>query len=268
MSETPPVLDGLGLLERVAESLAAREVDYDLDLEGGSLSTLCEADIGPMPLIVDVAGNLFNTDHSASLPGVQNVIVHTIGFDVPEGTTLLTNAATNGGGNFYTASNAAELEQAMLDAISIVLEETFTFSQPLFPSTSYAGGDQVYMASFEPSLTENGRWRSKRYGDAYATAVNVHNPHYEHVRYRRKLALGAHVSKFVEGTLGPDEATAIDCRRIVADYGPFIHGVEGFLVIESTHSLDVIAVYTAGRIGRQVVSIDVEDVRERALETG
>lgn len=43
-----------------------------------------------------------------------------------------------------------------------------------------------------------------------------------------------------------------------------IHGFEGFLVIESTHSLDVVAVYTAGT-KEGVTSMDVERVFERYL---
>ena len=42
-------------------------------------------------------------------------------------------------------------------------------------------------------------------------------------------------------------------------------GFEGFLVIESTDSLDVVAVYTAGGRGEQVASIDVEQIKERKL---
>ena len=44
-----------------------------------------------------------------------------------------------------------------------------------------------------------------------------------------------------------------------------IHGFEGFLVVESTQSLDVVAVYTAGARGAEVASIDVEHVPERRL---
>jgi len=41
-------------------------------------------------------------------------------------------------------------------------------------------------------------------------------------------------------------------------------GFEGFLIIESTHSLDVVAVYTAGT-KEGVTSMDVERVFERYL---
>lgn len=100
----------------------------------------------------------------------------------------------------------------------------------------------------------------------YSTVVNIHNPHYKNIRLRRKVAVASgDVSKFIGDSLSDDQATKVDCRDIQDDYGPFIHGVEGFLVIESTDSLDVTAVYTAGGTGEQVESIDVEEVSERKL---
>jgi hypothetical protein len=101
---------------------------------------------------------------------------------------------------------------------------------------------------------------------AYSTAVNVHNPNETTVRLREKIALGPEsVSEFVEDELKPDAALRFDCGDIVSRFGPFIHGAEGFLVIQSTHSLDVAAVYTAGPVGDQVASIAVEQIRERTI---
>src|SRR5215216_999637 len=101
---------------------------------------------------------------------------------------------------------------------------------------------------------------------AYSTAINIHNPNEEAVRLREKIAMGPEfISDFVEDTLNADAMIRIDCSQISSRFGPFIHGSEGFLVIESSHSLDVIAVYTAGPTGAQVASIDVERVQERML---
>jgi hypothetical protein len=100
----------------------------------------------------------------------------------------------------------------------------------------------------------------------YQTAVNVHNPNPRVARFRKKLAArSGQVSAFVNGQLEPDQAMCIDCGQ-VQDFGiTFTHGFEGFLVIESTVSLDVVAVYTAGPRGGEVASIDVEHVPERRL---
>ena len=102
----------------------------------------------------------------------------------------------------------------------------------------------------------------------YQTAINIHNPNERPVRFRAKVALGGQglISKFIDGALGPDEVTRYVCGDIREKFGMHvIHGAEGFLVIESTHTLDVIAVYTAGPVGNGVASIDVENVRERTL---
>jgi len=101
----------------------------------------------------------------------------------------------------------------------------------------------------------------------YQTVVNIHNPNEKTARLRMKIAVpGLEPSKFVDDSLKPDYATRVDCGRITRDFGiVFIHGAEGFLVIESTLSLDVTAVYTAGPRGGEVASIDVEQIRERRL---
>lgn len=100
---------------------------------------------------------------------------------------------------------------------------------------------------------------------SYQTAINIHNPHEKEVRLRLKIALaGGIVTKWITETLKGDQVIKIDC----ADARPkfdlqVIHGFEGFLVIESDLSIDVTAVYTAGK--GEVASIDVEQINERKL---
>ena len=108
----------------------------------------------------------------------------------------------------------------------------------------------------------------------YKTVVNVHNPSDRTVKIRSKVALGANefVSRFMNASLGPDEVTRFACNEINSHKFPgatLIHGAtEGFLVIESTDSLDVVAVYTAGALRGDVASIDVEQVSERRILEG
>ncbi len=102
----------------------------------------------------------------------------------------------------------------------------------------------------------------------YQTVVNVHNPNESAAKIRTKVALGGRrlISRFVDGRLGPDEVTRFVCRDLKDKFGmTLIHGAEGFLVIESTTSLDVVAVYTAGPVRGDVASIDVKQVWERQL---
>jgi len=99
----------------------------------------------------------------------------------------------------------------------------------------------------------------------YQTAVNIHNPQTIAIKFRKKIASPLGISKYFDDVLKPDEVKRITCSQI-QDFGiTFIHGFEGFLVIDSTHSLDVVAVYTAGGRGEQVSSIDVEQIKERKL---
>ncbi len=108
---------------------------------------------------------------------------------------------------------------------------------------------------------------------AYATVVNIHNPNSKVAGFRMKLAVATSteidpplISDFIKEKLRPDQATKVDCSRIREFNLQLIHGFEGFLVIESTLSLDVVAVYTAAKNGGDgVESMDVEYVRERRL---
>jgi hypothetical protein len=106
---------------------------------------------------------------------------------------------------------------------------------------------------------------------AYATVVNIHNPNTKAAGFRMKLAVSTSteinpplISNFINETLKPDQATNVDCSRIREFELQPIHGFEGFLVIESTLSLDVVAVYTAAKNGG-VESMDVEYIRERKV---
>jgi hypothetical protein len=83
----------------------------------------------------------------------------------------------------------------------------------------------------------------------YQTTISIHNPHDQSVRFRRKIAAFSQVSEFIEDQLDSDRSTDVTCDSIARDFGPFIHGAEGFVVIESRHSLDVTAIYTAAKVG-------------------
>jgi type IV pilus assembly protein PilY1 len=83
--------------------------------------------------------------------GTQNVFVHTVGFGnglSSDGLDALEDTATNGGGNFYTADDSVELEEALQAAIRQIAAATFTFASPVIPTTSTTGSDKIYMAAF------------------------------------------------------------------------------------------------------------------------
>ncbi len=100
---------------------------------------------------------------------------------------------------------------------------------------------------------------------SYMTAVNIHNPHYRKIKFKMKLASPLGISKFFPGGLEGDGVQRITCAQIRDFDIHLIHGFEGFLVIESPYSLDVTAVYTAAGKNGHVVSMDVEQIKERRL---
>jgi type IV pilus assembly protein PilY1 len=104
------------------------------------------------------ATNRYSQDHATSLTGLQNVIVHTVAFGILPGNPYedptqaridLQNAAKNGGGQYYNADTAAQLEQALHDAIRRIQQATFTFANPVVPTTQTTGSTKAYMASFQ-----------------------------------------------------------------------------------------------------------------------
>jgi uncharacterized repeat protein (TIGR01451 family) len=115
----------------------------------------------------------------------------------------------------------------------------------------------------------------------YATTINVHNPADENAQFFKKLALTyppgeqrpGQVLPIAVDTLGYDEALATDCsdiqQHLFPDNFPAPY-IEGFLVIQSTERLDLMAVYSAaaldgeGRAGTHS-SIDVEHIPGRSL---
>ena len=104
----------------------------------------------------------------------------------------------------------------------------------------------------------------------YFTAINVHNPTYDSIRFAVKAAVAlpglqpGSVSPFVGARLGPDEALEIDCpdvRKLLrVDHSEFL---KGFVVLESEVELDVVAVYTAAGRDGSVSTLHTERVPAR-----
>ena len=118
----------------------------------------------------------------------------------------------------------------------------------------------------------------------YATTINVHNPNQQTAVFKKKLALSfppaeqrpGKVLPISQDTLREDEALAVDCidiqKRLFPNGFPTPY-IEGFIVIRSTVSLDVTAVYSTGVAGKDECcrasktnpSIDVVQIRERII---
>ena len=119
---------------------------------------------------------------------------------------------------------------------------------------------------------------------AYASTVDIHNPHRETVAFFKKLALTippgfqepGEILPIAEDTLAYDEALATDCEDLRTRLFPdgFPGGIiEGYVVIQSPRPLEVDVVYTTGSVDERgrvgsITSIDVERVRERDRAEG
>jgi type IV pilus assembly protein PilY1 len=101
---------------------------------------------------------IYTTDYS-TMPGMQNVIVHVVAFaladdaDKPAEIQKLKEVAAKGGGSFYQAETAGELEKVLLNAINQILAATFSFATPTIPTTGTSGATRAYLASFQSNAS-------------------------------------------------------------------------------------------------------------------
>lgn len=97
----------------------------------------------------DITYAMANHDFRSDLVGVQNITTHMIGFTVDD--PILEGMAVNGGGNYYTASDAAELGTALKAAASAVFDSMAGFSTAVVPTSRTLAAATFYNAYFEPS---------------------------------------------------------------------------------------------------------------------
>jgi len=139
--------------------------DYDNDHSGDEYTGTDSSDY-----LDDVAKYLYENDCHATLGDgtsfdKQNITTFTIGFQTSH--PLLQDTASNGGGEYYTATNYSELSEAFYQIMSSISEENAVFVAPVVPisrmNRTYAG-DRIYLGFFKPQ--QNGRWigNIKRYG--------------------------------------------------------------------------------------------------------
>lgn len=100
----------------------------------------------------ELAEFLYDNDFNDELPGKQNVISNFIGFaiDLP----FLERAATNGGGKYYKADNAATLQAALTEIFNVVADDVSGFTAPAvtvnaFDRTTHL--DQLFFTVFQPN---------------------------------------------------------------------------------------------------------------------
>ncbi len=91
----------------------------------------------------------------------QKIVVDTVGFGIAASepgnvvfvNSILQTAALNGGGTFYSTTDATSLTTALEAAISQIMVATFTFATPVIPTTQTSGTNRAYLASFASNLS-------------------------------------------------------------------------------------------------------------------
>ena len=113
----------------------------------------------------ELARFLANNDQVAGIPG-SKVSTYTIGFNAdPAGQAFLQTLATEGSGQYYEASNAANLTAALSSIISSVSAEAETFvglSTSTQPST-ISSSPRVFMNLFKPQNKRSWNGNTKGY---------------------------------------------------------------------------------------------------------
>jgi type IV pilus assembly protein PilY1 len=100
----------------------------------------------------DVAYVMNRTDFSP-IAGTQNLIVHTIGFDLAD-PGILADTATNGGGTLAMANDYAQLYNSFITATQSIFDGLISFSAPTVPSKRTEGDGSFYYSSFRPDFSK------------------------------------------------------------------------------------------------------------------
>ncbi|MEM6640575.1 MAG: PilC/PilY family type IV pilus protein [Pseudomonadota bacterium] len=112
----------------------------------------------------ELAEFLFENDFNASIPGKQNVVSNFIGFALDG--QFLRRAAASGGGQYYTASTAESLREALGAIFNTVAEDATSFAAPSVSLNNLdrtRHRDAIYLPTFAPR--DGFRWDGnlKRY---------------------------------------------------------------------------------------------------------
>ncbi|MBW2382632.1 MAG: hypothetical protein JRG92_03305 [Deltaproteobacteria bacterium] len=100
----------------------------------------------------DITHVLFDKDFAPTVNNKQNVVTHTIGFDINLPT--LARMAANGNGTYYQTNSAATLGNALAVATQNYFDDTSSYSTAVVPTSRSQFGSAFYNAYFEPEEGE------------------------------------------------------------------------------------------------------------------
>ncbi|MBT6210681.1 MAG: hypothetical protein HOI35_11755, partial [Woeseia sp.] len=112
----------------------------------------------------ELAEYLNEVDQISTLNGKQNVVTYTIGFFSNQ--TLLSNAATKGGGQYYLADNFAALSDAFSQIITEIQAVNTTFTAPAVSVNAFnrvTNRKELFFTLFKPNSSPIWTGNLKRY---------------------------------------------------------------------------------------------------------
>ncbi len=117
----------------------------------------CAAYGGTKNCMPELAEHMYNADlDGVATNGIQRAVTYTIGFATNQ--KLLSDTATRGGGQYYTADNTEELTTAFQGAITSILSTNAAFTSPAVAVDSFTrteSRDDVFYAMFRPTTGVN-----------------------------------------------------------------------------------------------------------------
>jgi type IV pilus assembly protein PilY1 len=123
--------------------------NYDHDSDSGDRKyTGNRYDEGRTNYLDDVAKYLYDKDLRSDIEGKQNLVTYVVGFYTDF--ALLRQTAANGGGLYFTASNAAALNTALHRTITDILNRVSAGAAVSTITTSAASADYLIRAKFLP----------------------------------------------------------------------------------------------------------------------
>ncbi len=99
----------------------------------------------------DIAKFMHENDFRPDLAGVQTIDVYTVGFTTGDAANaMLHKTAEVGGGRFYSSNNPDQLDDAIVDAITDILEKAQSFTSATVPASRTTDGNNFYSSYFRP----------------------------------------------------------------------------------------------------------------------
>ena len=160
----------------LTDDAPTRDKDADTDittlLSGASGLTLGSCGFNNSPsddCLDEVAEYMKEQDHATTAlgneqAGTQNIITYTVGFATSQ--TLLSSAATLGGGKYYTANNSTELASAFTQIVAEIQAVNSTFTAPAVSVNAFnriQHRKELYFTLFKPAAQPHWDGNVKRF---------------------------------------------------------------------------------------------------------